>query len=942
MLEISHLTKIYKNTKGIDTLALCDVSLKFPETGMVFLLGKSGSGKSTLLNIIGGLDNPTSGEIIIKGKSSKDFSQSDFDSYRNTYVGFIFQEYNILEEFSVYDNIALAIELQNKPVNRSYVFELLEEVDLFGFENREPNTLSGGQKQRIAIARALIKNPEIIIADEPTGALDSVTGKQIFETLKKLSKERLVIVVSHDRDFAEEYGDRIIELKDGKVICDNSKIVEKKKDRGENISFSGDMLWVNDCNELTDVDFYKIKEFLKGSKKVVLSKNEKDITIFKKINNVIDGFETETFRATNEKDLKIKEYDQNKNIFIKSKLPTRHAFKIGFSSLFVKPLRLLFTVFLCSVAFLLFGLLSTLTFYDNENSFKETLRNTDMKYIFLGKDFPVKESYGFDDDHYTFDIEQSAPFYEEEFNNLKEKYGKDTFYGLNYYVSFDIDKKENDYYTTYFNSMAFMEKDNKLYKTIVGSYPQNTGEILLSSYIVDCLSYYGVLDANNKPVKINDRKDILGKEYIFKDRIYKVTGYFDSGSIDPRFEKLKISNKEEYLSTEYFSYLNDSIHLTAFVSKDEIKDLSYVSDMFDSSFVYSSGEMLAVIKNKGNANFDESYQIGYTKNNDKSVILNKNEVLISPFVFAELVLEKYSNNPEIYTKALNIKNRGEYINEEFHEYTNPEIIKYSKELFLLINEELEFDLKLYSYENNSSFGDTYSFKIKGIYDRNIRDFIVLNKDDFNQLLNLYKENSPSYYINEYDYDAKVTEYQKIYVPFNKTEKEIKEIWDIYSNTSLNEDGAKYTVFGNYVSVLEYLDELIKEFYKLFLYAGIFLCVFALLMLSNIISVSISNKTREIGILRAVGARSMDVFKIFFSESLIIMIVCLVLSILMCVRVCHSLNMGLAAELRISVFVFGMLSFVVMLGLSLVTTFIATYIPVRKAAKKKPVESIRSL
>ena len=307
MLEISHVSKTYKNPKGIDTFALCDVSLKFPETGMVFLLGKSGSGKSTLLNIIGGLDNPTNGEIIIKGKSSKDFSQSDFDSYRNTYIGFIFQEYNILEEFSVYDNIALAIELQNKPVDRSYVSELLEEVDLVGFENREPNTLSGGQKQRIAIARALIKNPEIIIADEPTGALDSVTGKQIFETLKKLSKEILVIVVSHDRDFAEEYGDRIIELKDGKVICDNSKIVEKKIDRGENISFSGDMLWVNDCNELTDIDFYKIKEFLKGSKKVVLSKNEKDITIFKRINNVIDGFETETFRATNENDLKIKE-----------------------------------------------------------------------------------------------------------------------------------------------------------------------------------------------------------------------------------------------------------------------------------------------------------------------------------------------------------------------------------------------------------------------------------------------------------------------------------------------------------------------------------------------------------------------------------------------------------------------------------------------------------
>ena len=162
MLEISHLSKVYKCKSGNFIKALDNVSLKFPETGMVFLLGKSGSGKSTLLNVSGGLDNPSDGEIIIKGKSSKDFSQSDFDSYRNTYIGFIFQEYNILNEFSVYDNIALALELQDKVVDHDKIVKLLKDVDLEGYEKRKPNTLSGGQKQRIAIARALIKNPEII------------------------------------------------------------------------------------------------------------------------------------------------------------------------------------------------------------------------------------------------------------------------------------------------------------------------------------------------------------------------------------------------------------------------------------------------------------------------------------------------------------------------------------------------------------------------------------------------------------------------------------------------------------------------------------------------------------------------------------------------------------------------------------------------------------
>ena len=223
MLEIRDLVKIYRTKGGESVRALDGVSARFEETGMVFLLGKSGSGKSTLLNLCGGLDTPDEGEIIIRGRSSKNFTASDFDSYRNTCVGFIFQEYNILEELSVEDNIAIALELQGKNKDRARVQEILKEVDLAEYAKRKPNTLSGGQRQRVAIARALVKNPQIIMADEPTGALDSATGKQVLETLKKLSESKLVLVVSHDREFALTYGDRIIELCDGKIVSDVSK-----------------------------------------------------------------------------------------------------------------------------------------------------------------------------------------------------------------------------------------------------------------------------------------------------------------------------------------------------------------------------------------------------------------------------------------------------------------------------------------------------------------------------------------------------------------------------------------------------------------------------------------------------------------------------------------------------------------------------------------------
>ena len=233
MLELKNITKTYQPKNGAPVQALKDVSLSFEDKGMVFVLGKSGSGKSTLLNIIGGLDFADSGEISIEGKSTKQFKEKDYDAYRNTYIGFVFQEYNILNEFTVGENISLALELQNRKGEKQKVEEILKEVDLEGYADRKSNELSGGQRQRVAIARAIIKEPKIVMADEPTGALDSETGRGILETLKRLSRDRLVIVVSHDREFAEEYGDRIIELADGEVIGDAIKNTQREE-VGEN------------------------------------------------------------------------------------------------------------------------------------------------------------------------------------------------------------------------------------------------------------------------------------------------------------------------------------------------------------------------------------------------------------------------------------------------------------------------------------------------------------------------------------------------------------------------------------------------------------------------------------------------------------------------------------------------------------------------------------
>ena len=231
-MKIEGLSKDYKIEQGTDVHALRNVSFGLPDKGMIFILGRSGSGKTTLLKLLAGLDKPNSGAVYFHGQNISSFSAHQSDCYRNTYCGFIFQEYNLLPELSVEGNISLSLEMQGEKETKERVKAALEEVGLEGYEKRKVFELSGGQRQRVAIARALIKRPEIIFADEPTGALDKETGRSVLGLLKRLSVERLVLIVTHDREDAEEYGDRIIELEDGAVIGDTEPTQRESEQKG--------------------------------------------------------------------------------------------------------------------------------------------------------------------------------------------------------------------------------------------------------------------------------------------------------------------------------------------------------------------------------------------------------------------------------------------------------------------------------------------------------------------------------------------------------------------------------------------------------------------------------------------------------------------------------------------------------------------------------------
>ncbi len=230
MLKLKKICKSYK-TGDFFQQVLKDVDLEFRKNEFVSILGPSGSGKTTLLNIIGGLDRYDEGDLIINGKSTKKFKDKDWDAYRNNCIGFVFQSYNLISHISILSNVEMSMTLSgvSRKERRKKALEALDKVGLKDHANKKPNQLSGGQMQRVAIARAIVNDPDIILADEPTGALDSKTSKQIMELIKELSKDKLVIMVTHNAELAKEYSTRIVEFKDGNLLNDSNPITNEKE-----------------------------------------------------------------------------------------------------------------------------------------------------------------------------------------------------------------------------------------------------------------------------------------------------------------------------------------------------------------------------------------------------------------------------------------------------------------------------------------------------------------------------------------------------------------------------------------------------------------------------------------------------------------------------------------------------------------------------------------
>lgn len=535
MLEIRNVTKTYRSKTGESVKALDNISISFPESGMVFILGKSGSGKSTLLNAIGGLDSIDSGEFIIMGKSSKNFVGSDFDAYRNTFIGFIFQEYNVLDEFTVGANIALALELQGKKATDEQINKILAQVDLLSFAKRKPNELSGGQKQRVAIARALVKEPQIIMADEPTGALDSNTGKQIFDTLKELSKEKLVLIVSHDRDFAERYADRIVELADGHIISDVTKHEVEGKTLNDGIrQVSRHILQIKGGYRLTPADVEMINNYLATSPEgVILSGDNRVNGELRSAAGITEDGGTTVFETTDAaKDVKVKEYDGKKTKFIRSRLPIKNAVKIGASGLKYKKFRLFMTILLSLVAFGMFGLADTMAAYNKITAATSSIMDSHVTNASFS--LGVRVTYDYDGNRsYYF---SGAAMNDEDLKTLFEKTGL-RFYpvyngssnsGGGYGSGFDVSgmMASNDYQCVAYEGKLYgftalnAEDISAAGLTLTGRMPEAKNEIVITEFLFRQFQIAGFYDketggtvAKNQLTKTTDgaANSIIGK-----------------------------------------------------------------------------------------------------------------------------------------------------------------------------------------------------------------------------------------------------------------------------------------------------------------------------------------------------------------------------------------------------------------------------------------------
>ena len=975
MLELKNVTKIYK-TKAGDTAALNNFSVTLPDSGLVFITGKSGSGKTTLLNVVGALDGFDSGDIVIDGKSFSQFSAHDYSSYRNTFVGFVFQEYNLLPSYTVEKNIKIANELQGKETTKEQVDELLKLVDLEGLNNRKPSQLSGGQKQRVAIARALVKNPKLIMADEPTGALDQATGIQVMETLKKLSKDNLVVVVSHDLEIAEKFADRILRLVDGQLVEDVSLT---DKEISSNLLVDEQSVTVKNGSELNQNETAELVKAIREKRKI----------------NFVDSLSVRSKSPTQP----IEAVHPEKPVaFVSSKMKLKSSMGLGVNSLKAKPFRLIITIILSVFAFAMFGIFDTVGAYDDTRAIANLLKTggynaitASAQYSYEGKASDVKITQKQIDE-----INRSSGY---KFRALYELYDGSNK-GINTGCSLDgirlqTSKGSKYYYTTLTDFIEFgknemtdkgtigsvIDKNGFNLKVLHGTYPtikpladgefytdEYFSNIAISSYtakvIQQCINEAnGTIQLPSGLSKIDKLSQLIGQQIEltnFSGIPYTIRAIIDCGEVPAKYDELKtsISSKTSTLEKDLITFLNAGLFFKIFVPQ------GYVDAWID-----YTNRSVRCYTNTNNAHFTlDKMPLGDNAGSDyQTMFYNSSMFSLDNAIFFD---ESRSSSLSLGTAKVT-KDGKEVVAQEVIINVNDFIKYYSKEcnqssvdkkdrddLLASIrstNETPELRRsslnQLLSMVGASSSGKTLTLIRKDVYTGQTKEYTVkivgvyfgLNQDIYRYTssgidISFPLMLSPSF-LNKLGVYANQGYYPRLVAPMNTGYFATNNL----AKQFVNENGLKLSWFNNTIlGDIENNRQSLEQFSNLFLYFALILAAFSIFMLYNYISTSIVSRKQSIGVLRCLGSNSRDIFRIFITESLIIALINGVLACAVAYVGCIFVNMYIQTVMgfTISFAIYSVRQVIITMIASIVTGVLASLIPIIKICKEKPVDLVR--
>lgn len=849
MLELKNIKKDYI-TSDTKVTALKGINIDFRENEFVSILGPSGCGKTTLLNIIGGLDDYTKGDLIINGRSTKEYKDSDWDTYRNHNIGFVFQSYNLIPHQTVLSNVELALTLSgvSPQERRKRAIKVLEEVGLKDQINKKPNQLSGGQMQRVAIARALVNDPDILLADEPTGALDSKTSIQIMEILKKISKNKLIIMVTHNPELAEKYSSRIIKLLDGNIISDSNPYKHKEQEEQKFVTKGKKSMSLLTALSLSlnNLMTKKGRTFLTAfAGSIGIIGIALILSLSSGVQNYIDSIEEDTLSTY---PISIYEQTVDMSSLMISMMGMNEKKDHDFDKIYSNNI--------------MNNIIETMSNQIQKNDLHE-FKNYLEKSNITNYTNDIKYGYNITLNIYNSDysngIIKSYP--NEIFDNIgiSEMMGKNTM---------GVDSSTTTQ-TEVFEQLIDNEKLLKdQYTLLSGTYPKEYNEVVLivdeNNEISDYTLYsLGVLDT--KPLKETLQKILSGQESEFTS---VDTNYNYNELLDIKFKLV--------LSTDYYQK-NGNIYIDKSTDEDHVKNLIDNGVELKITGIIKPNEERISSSNYG--------RVGYTKK-----LL---DYAINKTLETDIAKEQLAN------KDINILTGLEFNNDFDINNLTPE----QKYYLQTLSQEQLLSL-ISSMENNN-------------YDSVIKTLGIVDKE-YPSSINIYPK----------DFDSK-EQIETLIENYNKEKTDNNELDKVINYTDIV--GLMMNSVTSVVNVISYV---------LIAFVAISLVVSSI-MIGIITYISVLERTKEIGILRAIGASKKDVSRVFNAETMIIGLTSGVLGILVTLILNIFINIIIKHLVGINVASLPLLGAIILVVISVCLTLIAGLIPSKVASKKDPVEALRT-